>query len=68
MSTSGQHVTTANAALWAYETKFRFCHVWVETILSREIAKGGRYQAEPIAKFRGKRTLIAFFDHLCSDA
>jgi hypothetical protein len=29
---------TANAALWAYETTQGFCHVWVDTTLSREIA------------------------------
>ncbi len=45
MSTEGSNDITANAALWAYHTIRGFCHVWVETSVSREIAADRRYIA-----------------------
>ena len=64
MSTEGSTDITANTALWAYHTIRGFCHVWVETTVSREIAEGKRYIAKPApSRPRGKRSIKSFVDH-----
>ncbi len=54
LNTAASTNITANAALWVYETTHGFCHVWVETTLSRKIAAGRRYLAKHAPSLRGR--------------